>query len=499
MEGIHKTFSGVEVLKGVQFNLVSGECHALMGENGAGKSTLMKILSGIYRKDKGQINVKGETVHFSGPLDAISQGIAVIHQELNIIAELTVVENLFLGRELTYGKSGVLRWREMVNEATKYLERLELKIDPTMTAGALSVGQQQMLEIAKALSMNADVLIMDEPTASLTGKETETLFHIIRQLKRAGVGIVYISHRLEDIFAICDRITVLRDGAYIGTEATQKIDFNHVVRMMVGRDIGEQFPVRKTNLGDVCLEVEDLTRDHHLHHVSFSIREGEILGIAGLMGAGRTSLVRAIFGAEPIERGTIKLNQQLMHIRSPLDAITHGIAFVTEDRKHEGLFLDMSVKENLSMNHLDQVTHVPRWISSNKEESFVEHKIKQLNIKTSHLDQLVRKLSGGNQQKVVIGRWLGVQPKVLILDEPTRGVDVGAKKEIYQIMNALTEQNVAVIMVSSELPEILGMSDRVLVMHEGRVTADLPIREADQERIMHAATGGKNLESSTNI
>lgn len=489
MQNIGKSFSGVKVLDNVQFQLHSGEVHALMGENGAGKSTLMKILGGIYRKDEGKLWIKGKETHFSSPNDSMAHGIAFIHQELNLIPYLTVTENMFLGRELTVGRSGIIRWKEMKAKTKQALQKFGLDIHPDTMTGSLSIGQQQMIEIAKALSINAKILIMDEPTASLTNREIETLFKVINDLKQFGVGIIYISHRMEEIFEISDKITVLRDGRYIGTESAQDTNLETLVRMMVGREIGERYPSRKAKIGDVCLQVEKLSRRGVLKEISFFVRQGEIVAISGLMGSGRTELVRSIFGADPVDSASLSMYGKPITIKKPTDAIGHGIALVTEDRKDEGLVLGLSVRENMTLANLNQLS---RWrvISQQKESSFTQEKVNQLRVKASSIEQLVRNLSGGNQQKIVIGKWLGIAPQVLILDEPTRGVDIGAKKEIYQIMNELADKGVAIIMVSSELPEVLGMSDRILVMHEGQISAEFTREEADQEKIMLVASGG---------
>lgn len=489
MQSIHKSFPGVKVLDNVQFQLEQGEVHALMGENGAGKSTLMKILGGVYTKDSGSVKVKGQEVHFTNTTESMNHGIAFIHQELSLIPYLTVTENMFLGRELTYRGTGIIRWKEMKERTIQALSRLGMTIDPNQVTGNLSIGQQQMIEIARALSMNADCLIMDEPTASLTGREIENLFRVVRELKKSGVGMVYISHRMEEIFEICDRITVLRDGQYIGTESTKETNMEKLVQMMVGREMGERYPPRQHVVGGECLKVEKLNRAGVLNDISFTVHQGEILGISGLMGAGRTEMVRAIFGIDPYETATFTMNGNPIKIRRPRDAIQHGIALVTEDRKDEGLILELSVRENMTMVNLDSHSRLGV-ISKEKEITFVNENVRKLNVKTASIETLVRFLSGGNQQKIVIGKWLGIAPKVLILDEPTRGVDIGAKKEIYQIMNELTEQGVAIIMISSELPEVLGMSDRILVMKEGKITGEFTHAEADQEKIMMAATGG---------
>ncbi|MED0672523.1 sugar ABC transporter ATP-binding protein [Aneurinibacillus aneurinilyticus] len=490
MTGIDKSFGKVNVLKNVSFSLEKGEIHALMGENGAGKSTLMKILTGIYTKDAGNIRVRGQEVEIGSPKEAEQLGIAVIHQELNIIPQLTVMENMFLGRDLCYGKTGILRTREMKQRTREYLNRLGVHLDPGMEAGKLSIGQQQMIEIARALSVNAEVLIMDEPTAALTDREIEALFNVMRELRSQGVGIVYVSHRMEEIFAMCDRISVLRDGIFVGTETIKETDLDTVVRMMVGRQLGERFPERNTAIGEERLRVEELSDGEIISNISFFARRGEVLGIAGLMGSGRTEIARTLFGVSEKQTGKVFLDGKEVRIRKPDDAIAHGIAFVTEDRKAQGLVLGLSVRENIALTNLNALSQ-NGVMSGAKEEQLVRDMIQRLNIKASSGEQTVKSLSGGNQQKVVIGKWLGIMPKVLILDEPTRGVDIGAKKEIYNIMNQLTAEGVTIIMISSELPEILGMSDRILVMHEGRLAAIMDKTQATQEKIMHAATGGK--------
>jgi len=489
MKEISKAFYDVKVLEKVEFELQAGEIHALMGENGAGKSTLMKILTGIYQRDNGNVLVKGKEVNFKDSTEAENLGIAVIHQELNIIPYLTVTENMFLGRELKIGKTGILRDKEMKKRTTEYLQRLGIEIDPDTLAGNLSVGMQQMVEIAKALSTNAEVLIMDEPTAALTDNEIGQLFKVVKSLKEQGVGIVYISHRMEEIFAICDRISVLRDGKYIGTEKVKDVDLDDIVKMMVGRQLGERFPARSVTIGQERLRVENLTRKGKFENINFAIKSGEIVGIAGLMGAGRTEIVETIFGIKK-NSGNIYIDGMKVNINKPFDAISAGIGFITEDRKEEGLVLGLSVRENLALTNLDRISK--NGVIGKKEEiDFTGALIDKLRIKTSGTEQIVKSLSGGNQQKVVIGKWLGIQPKILILDEPTRGVDIGAKKEIYQIMNELTKQGVSIIMVSSELPEILGMSDRIMVIHEGKLANILNKEDANQEKIMYAATGGK--------
>lgn len=489
MKGIHKSFPGVKVLEDVQFSLQAGELHALMGENGAGKSTLMKILGGIYTKDSGETIVKGVTQEIDSSTKATSLGISIIHQELNLIPYLSVMENMYLGREFTFGRSKFVNWRKMREETSKYLALMNIDIDPGTIVEELSVGQQQMIEIAKALSTNAQILVLDEPTAALTDREIASLFEVIASLKQKGVGMIYISHRMEEIFQISDRITVLRDGKYIGTKRTQETSMEELVRMMVGRDIHDRFPKVSIPIGEERIRVESLSVKNKLHNISFAARSGEILGIAGLMGAGRTELAKALFGVEALEQGKIYVDGKETAIKRPIDAIRAGIAFVTEDRKQEGLILSLSIRENLSLPNLAKLS-TSGFMHKNQESKLSADSIAKLQIKTPHAEQIVGALSGGNQQKVVIGKWLATNPKILILDEPTRGVDIGAKKEIYDLMNQLAAQGVAIIMISSELPEVLGMSDRILVMHEGRITGEFSQQEATQENIMHAATGG---------
>ncbi|WP_342577468.1 sugar ABC transporter ATP-binding protein [Psychrobacillus sp. FSL K6-2843] len=492
MTGISKAFNGNTVLNNVEFEIAPGEIHALMGENGAGKSTLMKILTGIYTRDSGEIKIKGNPVEFKNPKEAEQAGIAVIHQELNILPDLTVAENLFLGNEKTFGKSGILKTKEMNKAAKEVLLNLGLDVDVKTTARNLSVGKQQIVEIAKAISSNADVIIMDEPTAALTDREIETLFETIRALQAKGVSFVYISHRMEEIFAICDRITILRDGSYVGVRNIKETTFDEIVQMMVGRELGGRFPDRTSKIGDVKLVAKNLTRKGFFEDVSFELRKGEILGVAGLMGAGRTEVVQSLFGYKKLDSGELILDGKQVKINTPLDAIKLGFGFVTEDRKSEGLILDFSVKENLGITNFNKISK-NGVVSNQKEKSLYDSMVKRLGVRTSGPDQTVKSLSGGNQQKIVIAKWLGIEPDILILDEPTRGVDVGAKKEIYSIVNTLAENGVSIIMISSELPEIIGMVDRVLVMHEGKITGEITKEEMSQEKIMHYATGGDKV------
>ncbi|MEI3611839.1 sugar ABC transporter ATP-binding protein [Pseudogracilibacillus sp. SO30301A] len=494
MTGINKSFSGVHVLKDIHFNVAKGEVHALMGENGAGKSTLIKILSGVYTRDNGVVKVKGEQVSFTNPKEAEERGINIIHQELNIIPHLTVTQNMFLGKELTFGKLGFLNKKAMKDATLESLKELGVtNINPDELAGNLSVGQQQMIEIARALATKSELIIMDEPTAALTDREIEVLFEVVNSLRERGVSIIYVSHRMEEIFKICDRITVLRDGEYIGTENIKETSFDEVVRMMVGRELGERFPVRNAEIGDVVFEVKDLELESLFADVNLEVRAGEILGVAGLMGAGRTEVMETIFGYRKKSKGKIFLYGKELVINHPLDAIKAGLAFVTEDRKDKGLVINASIRENISLTNMNSFSS-NGVVSKTKEVELVNKLMEKLHVRASGMSQEVKRLSGGNQQKVVIAKWIGISPKVLLLDEPTRGVDIGAKKEIYSIMNELSESGVAIIMVSSELPEVLGVSDRIMVLHEGKVTTVLNREEADQEKIMVAATGRVNDE-----
>ncbi|AWP28585.1 sugar ABC transporter ATP-binding protein [Paenibacillus glucanolyticus] len=489
MTNIHKSFGTNRVLAGVDFDLREGEVHALMGENGAGKSTLMNILTGLHGRDEGKIVVDGQETYFANPKEAEERGVAFIHQELNIWPEMTVLDNLFIGKELTSG-IGFLNMKQMKALAKEQFRKLAVTIPLTQEAGLCSVGQQQMIEIAKALMTQAKVIIMDEPTAALTEREIEKLFNVIRSLKKEGVSIVYISHRMEEIFTICDRITVMRDGKSVDTQAIPDTSFDEVVKKMVGRELTERYPARQPSPGETVLEVKNISGKGRFENVSFSVRAGEIVGVSGLMGAGRTEMMRAIFGLDPLDSGEVWVRGKKVSIRKPDDAVKHGIGFITEDRKDEGLVLDFSVRENMALPNLFSFSS-RGFISGKKEQDFVDTLTKRLQIKTHSSETQARNLSGGNQQKVVIAKWIGIGPSVLILDEPTRGVDVGAKREIYQLMNELTERGVAILMVSSELPEVLGMSDRILVVHEGRISGELDHEQATQEQIMTLATGGQ--------
>ena len=488
MRGIDKLFGSNQVLKQAGFALESGEVHALMGENGAGKSTLMKILTGVYTKDAGTVLVDGKEVNYKNPQEAEKAGIVFIYQELNVMFDLTVEENLFMGKEI-HGKFGICDKKAMQKKAQEALNILGVNISPKTVMAELSVGQQQMVEICKALMADAKVIIMDEPTAALTQSETVALFKVIESLRKKGVSMVYISHRMEEIFELCDRITVLRDGSYIGVKNIPETNMNEIVKMMIGREIGERYPSRNVKIGKEVLKVKELTRKGTFHDVNFSVRAGEVLGVSGLMGAGRTEIMQAIFGNLSYESGTIEIDGKEVKISNPRQAMEHGIGFITEDRKTEGLMLDKSIRENISLCNLRRISK-SSVISREAEKNMVAEAIKDLHIKCFGSYHECNNLSGGNQQKVVLAKWILTNPKILILDEPTRGVDIGAKKEIYSIINKLAAQGVAIIMVSSELPEVLGMSDNIMVVREGEVRGIISYEEANQERVMTLATGG---------
>lgn len=488
MRGIDKLFGSNQVLKQAGFTLESGEVHALMGENGAGKSTLMKILTGVYTKDAGTVLVDGKEVNYKNPQEAEKAGIVFIYQELNVMFDLTVEENLFMGKEI-HGKFGICDKKAMQKKAQEALNILGVNISPKTVMAELSVGQQQMVEICKALMADAKVIIMDEPTAALTQSETVALFKVIESLRKKGVSMVYISHRMEEIFELCDRITVLRDGSYIGVKNIPETNMNEIVKMMIGREIGERYPSRNVKIGKEVLKVKELTRKGTFHDVNFSVRAGEVLGVSGLMGAGRTEIMQAIFGNLSYESGTIEIDGKEVKISNPRQAMEHGIGFITEDRKTEGLMLDKSIRENISLCNLRRISK-SSVISREAEKNMVAEAIKDLHIKCFGSYHECNNLSGGNQQKVVLAKWILTNPKILILDEPTRGVDIGAKKEIYSIINKLAAQGVAIIMVSSELPEVLGMSDNIMVVREGEVRGIISYEEANQERVMTLATRG---------
>lgn len=488
MKGINKSFGTNQVLKDAGFLLKDGEVHALMGENGAGKSTLMKILTGVYKKDSGTVLVDGQEVNYKSPQEAEKAGIVFIYQELNVLFDLTVVENMYMGKEITK-KFGVCDMKAMRAGAKEVMDKLGVDIPVDAVMSDLSVGQQQMVEICKALMVDAKVIIMDEPTAALTESETEGLFKVINSLRKKGVSIVYISHRMEEIFNLCDRITILRDGAYIDTKEIKDLTMDDVVQMMIGREIGERFPKRDVKIGDEVLKVEGLSNGKLFHDVSFSVRAGEVLGVAGLMGAGRTEIMQTIFGNMKKDAGKIYIDGEEVTIKNPRQAIKAGIGFVTEDRKTEGLLLEKSIAENIEVANLGKVSK-GGVLKKDMQSELVKKGIDEFRVKCFGPWHECNNLSGGNQQKVVIAKWVYTDPKILILDEPTRGVDIGAKKEIYDVINDLAAKGVAVIMVSSELPEVLGMSDRIMVIREGEVRGIIDGKEADQAKVMTLATGG---------
>ncbi len=488
MKGINKSFGTNQVLKNAGFVLEDGEVHALMGENGAGKSTLMKILTGVYTRDDGTVIVDGEEVVYKSPQEAEKAGIVFIYQEINSLFDMTVEENLFMGKEITKG-FGIVDKKAMRAKAQEVMDKMGVSIPVDAVMGELSVGQQQMVEICKALMVDAKVIIMDEPTAALTQSETEGLFEVIESLRKKGVSIVYISHRMEEIFELCDRITILRDGTYIDTKYIKDITMDDVVQMMIGREIGERFPKRDVKIGDEVLRVEGLTKNKVFHDVCFSVRAGEVLGVSGLMGAGRTEIMQSIFGNLSRESGQIFIDGEEVTIKNPRQAIAAGIGFVTEDRKTEGLLLEKSIAENIEIANLKKVSS-KGVLNKKKQDEIVKQGIEEFRVKCFGPWHECNNLSGGNQQKVVLAKWIYTDPKILILDEPTRGVDIGAKKEIYDVINQLAAKGVAVIMVSSELPEVLGMSDRIMVVHEGTVTGIIDAADADQAKVMTLATGG---------
>ncbi|NKZ27773.1 sugar ABC transporter ATP-binding protein [Vagococcus lutrae] len=488
MTGIKKAFGANRVLEGVDFELLPGEIHALMGENGAGKSTLMNILTGLHKRDAGTIVIDGQETYYDSTKEAELAGVSFIHQEINAISEMSVIDNLFLNREKRT-KLGLLDYRAMEKEAQAVFEQLNIKIDLYQEMGELSVGQQQMIEIAKSLMTNAQVIIMDEPTAALTNREIRVLFGVMHKLKAQGVSIVYISHRMEEIFEMCDRITVMRDGISVSTRQIAETQMEQVVREMVGREIGDFYPEKTSEIGEVRFEVENLALDGVFEDISFNVRSGEILGFSGLMGAGRTEIMRTIFGLLPKSCGTIRLEGKELTIKSPEEAIRQGIGFLTEDRKDEGLILDFSIRDNVLLPSVGEFSKVGL-LNDKLIDDFVELLVERLTVKTASIEDPASSLSGGNQQKVVLAKWLGIGPKVLILDEPTRGVDVGAKREIYLLINELAERGVAIIMISSDLPEVLSISDRIMVVREGRLMGEVAKAEATQERVMQLATGG---------
>lgn len=487
MLNISKSFPGVKALDNVSLTVKKGEVHALIGENGAGKSSLMKVLAGVYKQDEGTVVLNGEKVTLHNPQDAIKKGIAVIYQELNLVSHLSAISNVMLGHEMA--KYGWLDKKGETAEAKKWLDyvcRGNLP-DYKLPVSAYSIAQQQMVEIAKALSLEAKVIVMDEPTASLTEKEMEILFEIIRKLKQDGVTVIYISHRLEEIFSICDKVTVLRDGTFIDSQPVLKVDKKWLIKRMIGREMSSSYPPHNIVAKDeLALEVKNISGDG-FHDISFNLRKGEMLGFFGLVGSGRTEVMRAVFGADDITEGEIFVDGQKAMHKHPSDAVSAGIGFATEDRKQQGLFLDLNVENNVSMVNIKELAF-KGFLRKGKESELVHKYVRQLQIALASEKMLAKNLSGGNQQKVVLAKWLATGSSILILDEPTRGIDVGAKYEIYTLMDKLVRQGVSIIMVSSEMPEVLAMSDRIIIMHEGRLSAEVTSEEADESIVMMHAT-----------
>ncbi len=496
MEGIDKSFPGVHALKKCRFELKTGEVHALVGENGAGKSSLVKVVAGVYSKDDGRILYKGKEVNISNPRAAQLLGISMVHQELDLMPHLTAAQNIFIGREPVRGLRIILDENALNDKAQKIFDMMNLKLNPRTKVADMSVANQQMVEIAKALSFNSEVLILDEPTATLAQMEIMELFRIIRQLRDKGVGIIYISHRLEELKQISDRITVMRDGCYVNTVPTEEATIDQIIKMMVGRIIYESSPeIPENSSQEIVLEVKNLNRGKKIKNVSFNLKRGEILGFAGLVGAGRTEVARAVFGADSFDSGDVTVKGKKVIIKSPSDAVSYDIGYLSEDRKQYGLCLGLDVETNIALVIINKLTGFLGWIKSIELRSIVKLIVEKLSIKTPSLSQKVNNLSGGNQQKLVVGKWLAKDTGILIFDEPTRGIDVGAKSEIYRLLNDLAHQGKSIIMISSELPEILRMSHRVVVMCEGKVTGELDYGEATQESIMQLAT----LRNSENV
>lgn len=487
MKNITKLFPGVKALDNVDFSLDRGDVHALLGENGAGKSTLIKILSGVYDPTNGEIFINGKQETINNPFDALQLGVVPVHQEVNLSPLLSIAENIFIGRQ-PVGRFGLIDYKKMYEDAEFWLSELQMSVNPATPLGMVSIAEKQMVAIARAISLDAKILIFDEPTSSLTLNETENLFNAIDKLKKRNIGIIYISHRLEEVFRICNRLTVMRDGVVVGNREVSEVDTDTIIRMMVGRDLGSMYSRTKHKIGEPILEVKGLSVKGVFSDIDLVVRSGEIVGVAGLVGAGRTELARAICGDLPISSGQVLISGTEKKIKNPSDAIRAGIGLVPEDRKDEGLVLELPITNNISMTILKLLSRMGL-VDSRKEREIAAQNVKQLAVKTPSIKQPVQFLSGGNQQRVVIGKWLATNPKLLIVDEPTRGIDVGAKSEIYALLSELTSQGVGILMISSELPEILAMSDRIIVIHQGKVKAELVAEKTSEEEIMHYATG----------
>lgn len=486
MKQITKRFPGVLALDQVSFDLIPGEVHVLMGENGAGKSTLMKILAGIFQQDHGEVIYNGQVISLDSPKTALDMGISMIHQELNTILDMTVAENISLGKEP--GSMGFVNRKVMNETASSLLKSIDVEIDPNTKMRDLSIAQMQMIEIAKAISYRSNIIIMDEPTSAISEREVENLFHIIQRLKKQQVAIIYISHKMKEIYQIADRITIFRDGQYIATKIAGDLPKEELIALMVGRKLDQMFPEKDNQVGETILEVKNLSLDGVFEDVNFHLKKGEILGFAGLMGAGRSEVVETLFGIHQATGGVLEMAGSRLQFRSPSEAIKHGFAMVTEDRKKTGLNLKTSIMKDMTITSLDQLCQLRCFLDHAKEAKYADQQINNLNIKTPSRHQKVSHLSGGNQQKVIVGRWLMTEPDILIMDEPTRGIDVGAKYEIYAIILELAKRGKSIIVVSSELPEIIGLCDRVVIMHEGKVTGTLEREDFTQERIMAYAT-----------
>ena len=491
MQGVSKAFSGVAALNDVTLEVPRGEVHALMGENGAGKSTLMKILCGLVQKDAGEIFLEDSLVEIKSPKAALDLGISMIHQELNPVRAMTVSENIFLGKEPCYRFTNVVNRRKQRELAQELFREMGVTVDPDRKMSALSVAEMQLVEIVKAVSYNARILIMDEPTSAITGREVARLFEIIRNLKAKGIAIIYISHKMDEIFRISDTITVLRDGKYIETRPAKELDHDALVKLMVGRKISELFPKVNSTKGEVAFEVEGLTKRGLFENIGFKVRKGEIFGVAGLMGAGRTEVMETIFGLRHADAGKVRIGGREVRMETPVDAIRHRLALITEDRQLKGLNLKASIRDNITLVDLKRFTRFGQVLQFQRENRAADNEIERLRIKAPHRGQIVRTLSGGNQQKVVLAKWLLNDPEIIILDEPTRGIDIGAKAEIYKIIAQLAEQGRSIVMISSELEEILGLCDRVMVMYQGKITAQFERSAFNQEEIIKAAMGNR--------
>lgn len=491
MSGITKVFGGVVALNGAQLELKKGEIHALIGENGAGKSTLMKILLGMHKRDQGEIVYRGKAVNYTSPADALKDGISMIHQEISLVSELNVSENIWLGREKEFGKFGYINIKKRDAKAKELLESLKIDIDPRDNVEKLSIAQMQLVEIARAISYNPSIIIMDEPTSALTGEEIEKLYEIIRDLARKGVSVVFISHKLEELYAICDTVTVMRDGNYIATRPMKEVDKDDLIRMIAGRKIEKLYERQAAEFGEVAFEVQNLEREGVFSDISFSVRKGEVFGLCGLMGAGRSEILRAIFGIDKLTSGKILIDGKEVTIRQPKDAVNCGIGMVTEDRLRQGVIRTMSVMQNATLAVFDRLCNLLTYNSPHREAKAFGEKANELSVKYSSPAALIGELSGGNQQKIIIERWLLTNSKVLFLDEPTRGIDIGAKSEIYALIDRLAKEGLAIVMVSSEMPELLSLCDRIMVIREGRNVHEVPRTEATQENLMNYAFGNQ--------